>query len=320
MSLKMPYLGKGESMQILQWHESNGVEKLVEMDGFGELDHIVIKGLPIDLYHSPLCPGVSSSAIVGIKKSLIHYELERERGFDKPALKFGNFFHTSVLEPHLLDKIYAQDIEEPKFDKRTTVGKADYAKWVQDVQIPHSQQVAGKTVFSAAEYDRCKKMTESALAHPEFARFLKSSINELSFFSRCPKTKMLQKCRVDVFVPEVLIAIDLKSTVDASASGFPKQCMNYDYIVKQAYYDMIISRFFDAQVNYLLMATENPEPHESHLFEIAPADIEAGGEYVKQLIEKYNGMISGKERKGYPRGIQPLKMPAYFYNTDKYEA
>lgn len=84
------------------------LKELQELHSRGELVG-AFDNIPIEVYHHPSCPGISSTQLkVVMKKSIAHWEASRSEDTEEKA--FGRIFHNFISEPHLIDKAKSKDI------------------------------------------------------------------------------------------------------------------------------------------------------------------------------------------------------------------
>lgn len=89
-------------------HEE-AVQKLIDLEAAGQLECVYLDDIPIDVYHDPRCPGVSSTTLKSVLKA------EAKPKSDKPAFSFGKAFHTLVLEPELFDLTVMQTVDADEY-------------------------------------------------------------------------------------------------------------------------------------------------------------------------------------------------------------
>ena len=301
----------------INWATNRNIEDLKKLESVKQLESAIIYGLPIDIYHHDEAPGVSASTIVGIKKSYAHYQEEKLKP-KGPGLVFGNAVHAAILEPETFHDLYAKDIDRPKFDKRTKIGKLEYAEWVEKYLLPFEGQINGKEVLSQTDFERLKQIQNSLSTHKLFMNLLIASQKEVTFFARCESTGVLRKCRTDMINVGTGVTCDLKTTIDASYLGFPKQVVNYLYHVKQAYYHDVLKSIFNKNFTCLFMAVENVAPFDCQMFELLESHIETGQQIYKRKLEYLSRVINKEIEPGYSKDIQPLAMPAYSFDVDSF--
>jgi len=64
--------------------------------------------LPIEIYHHPECPGISSTTLKTVlKRSVAHLKHDK---IDTEELSFGRLFHSFISEPHLINIAKSKDV------------------------------------------------------------------------------------------------------------------------------------------------------------------------------------------------------------------
>jgi hypothetical protein len=92
----------------------------------------------------------------------------------------------------------------------------------------------------------------------------------------CPHTGLELKCRVD-YLTESGWLIDLKSTQDASLSGFQRSVANFRYHVQAAHY-LNVYRLATGETprGFAFITVEKTAPYAVQVFEASPNLIQAG--------------------------------------------
>lgn len=215
--------------------------------------------IPIDVYHHPQCPGVSSTQLKGIlKKSYKHFLLEQRK--ESKAFAFGSALHCFVNEPETFVNIY----------------QIIYGKQSEFLE-------PGKIALSSADFETIQHVARKLFEHPDAGPLLKGAQNELTYFSLDNETGVLKKCRVDAI--NNLAISDLKSCVDASPDAFIRDSRKYLYRVSAAYYLEIVSEVIGIRMkDFYLIATEKTEPFGIKAYRVSDRSIEqASGEIRKAL-------------------------------------
>lgn len=188
-------------------------------------------GLTFEQYKA--APGINKSGLDNIAIAPAYFQWHRNHAqFDTQAFAVGHAFHTLILEPHRFDELY---IASPYEEFRTKEAKA----W-RDEQIE-----AGKTVLRTYSPDPVRKPSEWDLVHRmadelrknEIAMTLLTDIRpELTCFWMDKDTGRLCKCRLDAYSEAHRLIVDLKTTKDATFSGFTKAVHEHRYDVQDAWY------------------------------------------------------------------------------------
>ena len=230
---------------------------------------------------------------------------------DKPtaAMELGTAAHIAILEP---DKWGTTYVCEPDFDRRTKMGKAAYAEWLESNPLRSKtikkdawQQVEG---MAAAVAD-CA--TAQALLSPANRHGLTEAVVEWND----EVTGAPCKGRVDRFFPSAheeydSYVVDLKTTADASPAGFAKSCANFRYHVQAAMYleGTGADRFY-------FVVVEKKAPYLTATYELSSDAIELGRQKMVEDLEHALACVGADSYPGYNQHaeVATLDLPAWAY-------
>lgn len=268
------------------------LKELIAMEAAGRLDRACFDDIPIQVYHHPSCPGVSSTTIKTIlKKSWNHVGFDVR---DREAFRFGSAFHCLNNEPHLFRETY----HVCPFDGRRG---QDWDK--------ERARAGGKIILMQKEFRCLEVMTKKLWLHPEASDLLTGAQFEMTYFSRDHETGVLKKCRVDAIKQMARkVVSDLKTTQDASPEQFRRDCFNFLYRISAAYYLEIVSEFYDELINdFYLIPCEKEEPHEVTDYRVDDESIAAAGDDIRNVLRKIAELKQNpKVWRGYPLGPKTI--------------
>lgn len=252
-----------------------------------------IISLPAQEYHANR-EHVSKSWLDKLKQSPAHlrYYLDNDKPETK-ALRLGRIVHCAVLEPD----IFARDfVVMPKFDGRTTIGKAGIAEF--------EAVNARKLTVTAAEFAATNAMRESIMRHPAARALLNMDGRpELSAFWTDPESGQSCKCRPDWLAK---VVCDVKTTEDASPQGFAKSVARYRYNVQAAHYLAGLDR-----EQFIVIAVEKTPPFAVGVYLLAEADVSSGDEARRRELALYADCTANGSWPAYSDKIETLNMPAW---------
>ncbi len=193
--------------------------------------------MPNHVYHQS--EGISSSMVKKACESMMLYhglyiskEIEQSKG---DALRFGNLFHTLVLEP---EKLYDEYIVlDETIDRRTKAGKEAYKL------VTETAEAKQLTVVTQAEFELALEMAHRAVNDKYAGKLLRSlqRKTEISYFDTHRTTGLQIKVRPDLSVGNV--CIDLKSihvnrSVDSEwmLEHLRREVIKYKYHLSAAMY------------------------------------------------------------------------------------
>lgn len=220
-----------------------------------------------DAYHNG--PGISKSHLDKIAgKSPMHYwhhyiNPDRERAEPTPALVLGQAIHSIILEPDTFKDAYAIN---PGIDRRSNAGKAEFAQFV--------AESAGKTIITDDQAQACYQIRDAVHRHPLARGLLSGGKPEQSFYAVDPETGELIKCRVDYLPNNGSMIVDVKSTDDASPTGFAKSCANFRYHVQTAWYWRVLDTYYgEHPQHWVFLAFEKDPPFAIGVYFAQPEDV-----------------------------------------------
>ena len=244
-------------------------------------------------YHAH--PALSKSGLDRMAISPAHYQAWlTEPRIETPAMKFGTAAHCCILEP---DRFLVEYERLPNIDRRTKAGKETYAEL----------ESTGKILLSADDWIAIHKMHESVMNHPAARELLSEGIAETSHFSTIDGVAV--KCRPD-WLNKPIVA-DLKTTQDASLSGFSKSIANYRYAVQAAFYSDILASLGHDVVAFLFIAVEKTAPYAVGVYELDDMSLEIGREQYQRDLDTYRRCVESGEWPAYSNGVEKISLPRW---------
>ncbi|WP_299078026.1 PD-(D/E)XK nuclease-like domain-containing protein [uncultured Paraglaciecola sp.] len=210
-------------------------------------------GLPNDEYHKPE-KGLSTSDIKRMDDpaSIIWNRTAEQDTSKLSAVDFGTDFHLYFLES---DSFHEKCQVLPVFNRRKPAEKQEeldmIADWKSKGIIPVTNE----------DFNKCKAMRESALAHPTIAAIMAlGGIAERSYFWTDPKTGVECKCRPDLLVLDIndsnrpsfmpahctTLVFDVKTI--AQIGRIQNQIEELQYFVQDAFYTRGIEQVTGSKV------------------------------------------------------------------------
>ena len=258
-------------------------------------------------YHAR--PEISKSDLDLLARSPLHLKMKNElKNPPSDALILGSAVHKIVLER----KDFSNEFKiAPATDKRTKEGKAIHEEFL--------KKLGGKTPINWASIRTAIKIADSVSSIKETARLLKDGLAEQSYFSDINGVAV--KCRPDFYNEKIGAVIDLKTTSDASATGFARSVASFNYHIQAAFYSDIL-KSLNKEVNYFLfIAVETKSPYFVGFYELDAAAMEQGRKAYLELLELYKYCKEHDEWWGYAKkdgdkieAVQTLSLPAWkFY-------
>lgn len=212
----------------------------------------LVTGMSNEVYHAQA--GISSTAVKTVyKKSLAHWKGEKRT--NSTAFAVGSAVHANLLEVSR-----GLVIKGPK-TRRSKIF-TEMESNLQEDQI----------LLTEVEYHVANRIAKGALDNPTCNDILQhpERQNEVSIFSECERTGLKLKTRPDCMILSNKSVYDVKTTIDASPSGFARECQKYGYDLQGAFY-LYACQMAKLDVNeFSFIACEKSAPYVSHLHVIGP--------------------------------------------------
>jgi hypothetical protein len=253
-------------------------------------------------------PAMSSGVLSEGLKSMAHLKYAMETPHeDTPALLFGRALHTLVLEG---DTVYNNTYAtSPAVDRRTKAGKEEYAAFLADS--------AGKTPISQTDCIALHEMASSVLSH-HHARDLLSfqSSNELTIVWIHAQTQTLCKSRIDSLIdgPPPPVALDIKTTRDASQHSFARAIYTYNYHLQSAFYLAALAAH-EIYPTWNFLAIEKTPPYPVAIYELDSDSQALGKTECDRLLAELSAARHDHIWPGYPPSPFPLSLPEYAFTN-----
>ncbi len=290
------------------------------------------KDISNEEYHSS--NGTSSSSL----KTLLEWtpaHLDYGKTHPKEStenMDLGTLVHTLVLEPHMFDEEYIvldPDIKKPTSAQLNANKPAQKTlDQIADWDLFHGK-VEGRKVIKQGTYDTAKAMAARVHDHPIAGILVKDLIVESSVYQwytsmdREDQTeyKELLKVRPDGASKNMSILVDLKTTADASYSGFIKSIQNFYYHMSAAMYLELCNKDEDllnackhfAFTKFVFVCVENFPPHEVACYELSDEYRDLGKVLFRTAVSRLH---EGKKEEwaGYPEEVRVIEPPNYAKN------
>lgn len=245
-------------------------------------------------YHSDR-EHVSKTWLDKINRSPLHLRcyLDSEPKPQTPAMQLGSITHVCILEP---DRFNTEFVCSPKLDKRTKAGKEEYAQF--------EAENSGKVVVDKSSFDKAVSMRDSVRAHKAARALLDAGSAEQSVFWNDSEFEVGCKARGD-WVRENII-VDLKTSSDASPSGFAKSIANFRYHVQAAHYEA----GFDID-KFVFIVVESEPPYGVAVYAVDADMLLRGSEARKRNMDAYAECIQTDKWPGYPDSVQTIALPTW---------
>lgn len=236
-------------------------------------------------YHAT--EGISSSTLKEAARSLAHcyaryFDPAREKK-TTAAMEFGTCVHTMVLEPLSQHQVFA--VVPEGMDRRSKEGKAFFA----DIED------AGLIALKQNDFEKIESISRSVFSNTKASELINHELAliEQSFFFGCSLHGLKLKARPDIFIPPCkefpLGAIcDLKTTLDASQSGFERSAYSLGYHIQAGWYAYVVSMVLGLKElpEFYFIAVEKEQPFACTVFRVSDAFMNAGSSKALALYDE----------------------------------
>ncbi|MBT8046514.1 MAG: PD-(D/E)XK nuclease-like domain-containing protein [Pontiella sp.] len=244
-------------------------------------------------------PGISKTGLDQIDRSPLHYITERRhRRLTTDPMRVGQAIHCAILEPDTFDAHFVKS----EFSEFRTKAAKEWKK---------TQELAGRYVLKVndnadfwrvSEWNFVQAVRDSVRSDP-FASILLDLTQgraEQSAFWIDRETRKLCKCRPDFLNDSHNLAIDLKSTVDASFTGFGKSCANFRYHVQSAFYSDGLSEVGEPVNSFVFVAVGKDPPYAVACYVLDDEAIRVGRAQYRENLRVYSECWKRDHWPGYP--------------------
>lgn len=275
----------------------------------------VIADMSNEEYHSS--DFISKSGLDLVAKTPAHYywqkisedeDMKRER---TKSMNTGTAFHYLALEPDNFDRHIAIDA-----DSYPT--KKECGRTIEEQRQEFANSNPGKVILRKSDMENMHHMARSIRNHPA-ARYLLQGkgMVEASMFAKDPIYDVGCRIRPDWLRDDGFI-IDLKTTKDASASGFDKAIWNFRYHVQAAFYmDLYEWVRGKKAAGFALIPVENHAPFltgEPVLIEEGDDWLNIGRRAYLENIETYARCLQQDKWPGYGEQVRKSMPPVWANN------
>lgn len=129
-------------------------------------------------------------------------------------------------------------------------------------------------------------------------------------------------CRamIDAWCPSLLLAVDLKSTTDASPAAATRRMVNGGYDTQDAWYSRGIGHVIGepGKVRFATLFSENDAPFASHAVTIDEAWRSSSWDLCEEAAEIFARCLKARQWPGYPRNPQRLSPPDWLISQRMY--
>lgn len=272
----------------------------------------LVYGLPEVEYHAPKDELSSTGAKLLLESpAKFKHQVIGGNRVHRASYDLGTAVHTRVLG------VGEQFITYPE-EHLTKSGNASTS--IKTISWANEQRASGKVILSPADATVSAAMAEAVLTHPLAKKlFEREGHSEVSVFDDSYDIK--RRGRFDYLPDEGGIAVDLKTTMDASPAGFARSAGKFKYHVQRGHYLDILKRSTGRELDMLFVTVEKEAPYLVAVHKLNDQFAEMGEVEALDAAGIYRRCMESGEWPGYPVEINELLPPMgviYDFN-DRYE-
>lgn len=251
-------------------------------------------------------PAANISTIKPIRKTPLHCKWAVDHPSHSAEMDVGSALHVSILEPARFEKEF---FIAPEYDGRTKEGKAVAAQC--EIDAASRTIIRRKKAESAVDADDVDGMAEAVWQFNAPKRFLEMAGQcEISALWQDPVTGLMCKGRFDKLITaKPPIILEIKTTRDAGAWAFGKQCAEMGYAAQAAYYSWGHQVITGIVPMHTFLAIENKGPWAPKLWTLDNPDLQTGKIQFRNWLDEYAACQKSKQWPGYLDKVEVLTMP-----------
>ena len=205
-----------------------------------------------------------------------------------------------MLTPAAFD---ADFVVAPDIDKRTTAGKAEFAKF--------SEVAAGRTILSKDESQLVDAMRDGIMRNKTARQLLTACVGSTELTLRGDWDGVPCKARIDGWSEAHGTIIDVKThTGLASPQDFSKSAHMFGYWTQFAFYREMLRKAGKEVSSVILIVVEKTAPHGCLCTAMYPDHLDLAASRLPELVDLYRKYMEDPTA-GWPDTINEIRMPAW---------
>lgn len=299
-------LDEGERLEGESEHLARARELLALPEG-------IHRAVPEATYHAKVLGVASKSALDLVLRSPARYRAWIDGAEKKrtAALSLGTAVHMARLEPERFASSY---VIAPDFgDLRAVAGRTtkEEGKRNKETKAAWAKDHAGAVILPAGDGATTLGIVRSIAAHPTAGELFAEGVPEVTLIWRCRATGLLCKARVDYWLPELRIAVDLKTTTDARRPAFSRTIQDLGYHRQEAHYRDGFEALGEPIDTFLFVPVEKDPPFDLQVFELEEEDADAGRAEVLEARRTLLDCLALDVFPGYETGVKRIGRPGW---------
>lgn len=249
-------------------------------------------------YHSSA--GISRSMLMDFKRSPYHYWHKHLSGYHQreestPEMNLGSAVHTLVLEPEKFSQEFFVISQKTRPSKGTPPA------------LKNIEAAAGRIILTPSEESHAKIMAARLQSETHAQSLLKDCRVEQSIYFTHKPTGLQVKSRPDAWLNG--LAIDLKTSGDASYRAFQSSAMTYGYFLQTAFMAHALESVGETMESFVNLVVEKKSPYPIAVYMISDDALAYGLKQFDDLMMGLAHCLENDKWNGY--GIRILEVPGY---------
>lgn len=247
---------------------------------------------------------LNATALKAGRRSLAHLRHAVTGGDtpETPSMRIGSAAHCLILEPEKFDACF---FVYKSADRRTKAGQNAYTQIV--------EAAAGRTLINDTEMAACRAIADAVRKHPAAGPFIGApGICEAVATWTDEETGILCKARFDKYAAGAL-ALDIKTTRDASGRAFARQCATLGYAQQVAWYEEGFRAVTGTHTQCVLIAVESEPPHAVGFYTIDERSIADATAINRQIVRAVRHAMTTGEWPAYSPGVVSIEVPDWAF-------
>lgn len=251
-----------------------------------------------DTYHAArnLAPelghSLSSTGAKTILRSPALFDYQRRHPVQKDVFDVGSVAHALILRSGTFTVI---DCYDWKLKANQTAKAAARAR--------------GEVVVHRGDLLAASKMARAVRRHALASAILSQGQPEQSLYWTDEATGVTCRGRTDWLRDNAIV--DVKTTNDASPTGFAKACANFGYDQQADWYSTGVEAITGRRLPFLFIAVEKEPPHLVAVYQLDDDALDRGARRNRQALELFAECESAGEWPGYSTDIEVLSLPRW---------
>ncbi len=220
-----------------------------------------------------------------------------------PAMQLGTALHSYILEHETFGE---HIVEGPDCRRRK---KKDKETW-----RLFEEANEGRVILSAQEMQSVRDMGDAVLYHESVRHMFEhpTEIETTCLWREPFVTEYLNcKARIDLFIDELGMVVDLKTTPDASREAFERSIFKFGYHYQAAMYLRALNETGRTAKEFVLIAVEKEAPYCCAVYRLAPEVVALAWEEMQHHMKEMAFAYAVDRWDGYIEYIADISLPRW---------